>query len=189
LGKYSARQKSNKIQGVPMSGFDRAIRDELPNKEFRESYVAENVRRGLAYQIRALREGRGWSPAEFSRQAGKPQSNISRWEDPTYGKFNLSTLIEIASVFDVALSVRFVPFSRLLAETAVLTPQSMAVSSYDAEKERLYTVSPRIIGAAERAADESQRKLIATVGDPWASSVPPEPTSADQPKQSMASVS
>jgi transcriptional regulator with XRE-family HTH domain len=120
-----------------MSGFLSAVRDELPNKEFREDYVAENVRRGLAYQIRALREARGWSPAEFARQAGLPQSNISRWENPTYGKFNLSTLIEIASVFDVALSVRFVGFEELLISLADLRPQTLVVPSYEQEQENV----------------------------------------------------
>lgn len=118
-----------------MSGLLSAIRDELPNKEFRENYVAENVRRGLAYQIRALREARGWSPAELARQAGLPQSNISRWENPSYGKFSLSTLIEIASVFDVALSIRFVGFEELLTSLSDLRPNRLAVPSYDEERE------------------------------------------------------
>jgi transcriptional regulator with XRE-family HTH domain len=156
-----------------MSGFLSAVRDELPNKEFRENYVAENVRRGLAYQIRALREARGWSPAEFARQAGLPQSNISRWENPTYGKFNLSTLIGIASVFDVALSVRFVGFEELLTSLADLRPQTLAVPSYEAEQEKV---------AAERAAISSASALEAFYHSPT------EQSSAVRERDSPASL-
>ncbi|MDE2106229.1 MAG: helix-turn-helix transcriptional regulator [Patescibacteria group bacterium] len=141
-----------------MSGFLSAVRDELPNKEFRENYVAENVRRGVAYQIRALREARGWSPAEFARQAGLPQSNISRWENPTYGKFNLSTLIEIASIFDVALSVRFVGFEELLVSLSDLRPQTLAVPSYHQEQKEREVVGN--VGDAARALADTMNQLF-----------------------------
>jgi transcriptional regulator with XRE-family HTH domain len=117
-----------------MSGLLSAIREELENKEFRQAYVAENSRRGIAYQIRAMREAQGWSQAEFARRAGKPQSNIHRWEDPSYGKFSVSTLIEIASIFDVGLTVRFASFGELLASVADLRPEKLAVPTYDQEK-------------------------------------------------------
>jgi len=116
-----------------MSGLVSAIRDELENKEFRDSYVAENVRRGLAYQITALREARGWSRAEFARRAGKPQSNVHRWEDPTYGKFSVSTVIEIASIFDVGLAMKFISFEELLASRSA----RLAALSYEEEREWL----------------------------------------------------
>lgn len=117
-----------------MSGLVSTVRSELEDKEFRAAYVAENVRRGLAYQIQALREAQGWSRAEFARQAQRPQSNVSRWENPTYGKFNLTTLAEIAAVFDVALSVRFVSFGELLDSVSTLRPSKLAPQNYEAER-------------------------------------------------------
>lgn len=141
-----------------MSGLLSAIREELPNKEFRESYVGENARRGLAYQITALREARGWSRAEFARQAGRPQSNVSRWEDPTYGKFSLSTLLEIASVFDVGLSVRFVSFGDLLTSVANRRPEKLAVLSYDAERQ----LEQGAFGSALAAFAQSPKQQITT---------------------------
>ena len=164
----------NKILGVRMSGFLSAVRDELPNKEFRESYVAENVRRGLAYQIRALREARGWSPAEFARQAGLPQSNISRWENPTYGKFNLSTLIEIASIFDVALSVRFVGFEELLTSLTDLRPQTLAVPCY--EKEQQEREDARNVGDAARARADAMARIFREPAPPPRPASPPLPS-------------
>jgi transcriptional regulator with XRE-family HTH domain len=116
-----------------MPGFGEAVQNELQNKEFRQSYVEENLRRGLAYQIRAIRDARGWSQAELGRETGRPQSNISRWEDPTYGKFSLQTLLEIAAAFDVALIVKFAPFAALLEATSDLSPAAMAVPSFEEE--------------------------------------------------------
>jgi transcriptional regulator with XRE-family HTH domain len=157
-----------------MSGFLSAVREELPNKEFRENYVAENVRRGLAYQIKALREARGWLPAEFARRAGLPQSNISRWENPTYGKFNLSTLIEIASVFDVALSVRFVGFEELLISLSDLRPQTLAVPSYENEQKEREVGSD--VGDAARALADTMNRLFREPPPP-----PPRPVSLLEP--------
>jgi len=35
-------------------------------------------------------------------------------ENPDYGKYSITTLLELAAAFDVALVVRFAPFSELL---------------------------------------------------------------------------
>jgi transcriptional regulator with XRE-family HTH domain len=136
-----------------MPGFGESIQNELQNKEFRQSYVAENLRRGLAYQIRAIREARGWSQADLGRETEKPQSNVSRWEDPTYGKFSLQTLLEIAAALDVALIVRFAPFTELMAAVADLSPHRLAVFSYDEEVEAAQREN---LGGAEKAILEAQ---------------------------------
>lgn len=120
-----------------MSGLLSTIREEFADKDFRESYVAENSRRGLAHQITALREAHGWSRAEFARQAGRPQGNVLRWEDPNYGKYSLSTLIEIAAIFDVGLLTKFVTFGELLASVSDLRPSKLAVLNYEKEQEHL----------------------------------------------------
>jgi transcriptional regulator with XRE-family HTH domain len=109
--------------------------DKLQKKSYRTSYVAEHIRRGIAYQIRALRDQRDWSQGELSKFLGKPQSVVSRLEDPSYGKVTVQTLLEVASVFDVALQVRFVPFSTFLQQTRDVSSESMKALSFDAEME------------------------------------------------------
>lgn len=107
---------------------------ELRDKEYRDAYVEGHVRAGLAFQIRALRESRNWSQAEVGRRAGnKLQSVIARLENPDYGKFSLSTLLELASAFDVGLLVRFVPFSELLNQVSDLSIETLAVPNFDAD--------------------------------------------------------
>lgn len=106
---------------------------EFDEKEYRAAFVAENLRTGIAFQIRALRNKERWSQAQLGEKAGKAQNVISRLEDPDYGKFTVNTLIDIASAFDVGLSVRFVAFSDLIEQTNDLSPEALAVSSYEEE--------------------------------------------------------
>lgn len=107
--------------------------DKLRKRAYRRAYVGEHVRRGVAYQIRALREQRGWKQGELATKLGKPQSVVSRLEDPSYGKVTVQTLLEVADVYDVALYVRFVPFSSFLRSTRDLTTSSLQVPSFETE--------------------------------------------------------
>lgn len=107
--------------------------EKLQKKSYRSSYVGEHVRRGIAYQIRALRDQRDWSQGELSKLLTKPQSVVSRLEDPGYGKVTVQTLLEVATVFDVALQVRFVPYSTFLQQTRDVSSSSMEALSFDDE--------------------------------------------------------
>jgi transcriptional regulator with XRE-family HTH domain len=114
-----------------MSGsWTQTLNKELANKEFRDAYVAEDIRTSISFQIRVLREKRGWSQAELGLRAAKPQSVIARLEDPDYGRFSLRTLLEMATAFDVGLLVRFVSFSELIRRNADVSPDALAVQDY-----------------------------------------------------------
>ena len=102
----------------------------LQNRRYRHSYMSEHVRRGIAYQIRALRDQLGWSQGGFARELGKPQSVVSRLEDPKYGKVTVQTLLEVAGAFDVALQVRFVGYSQFLRDNQDRTSVAMVVPSF-----------------------------------------------------------
>ena len=118
--------------------------EELKDKEYRDAFVEEHIDTGIPFQIRALREqkGREWTQKELGMRTGMAQETISRLEDPNYGKLTLKTLKRIASAFDVALMVRFVPFSELVEWELKLTPDSLTPSGFEEDpyfKENAYS--------------------------------------------------
>jgi transcriptional regulator with XRE-family HTH domain len=86
---------------IPSRNFLRELEDD----ERRNGFVADHLRMRIATLIRTLREQRGWSQAELGRRLGKPQSVISRLEDPDYGRVSLKTLIEVAAAFGLPLYI------------------------------------------------------------------------------------
>lgn len=90
------------------------------------------LNQGLAHQIRAMRNSREWSQKMLSDKMDcKAQSIISRLEDPAYGKYTIQTLTKVADAFDVALMVRFVPFSKLIDDAEDLSPRALNVTSFE----------------------------------------------------------
>lgn len=73
-----------------------------------------------------MREASGWSQRKLAAEAGMAQARISVVENVGYESFTVSTLKRIASAFDVALIVRFVPFSRLAEIAASTGPEELA---------------------------------------------------------------
>lgn len=110
-----------------------ASRPKWTDKEYRQAYLEAAVEQGVAWQIRANRKARGWSQQDFAHRLGTQQSAVSRLEDPTYGRHTLETLVNVADVFDCALSVRLVSYSVLAAESIDLTPEAMVVKSFSDE--------------------------------------------------------
>ncbi len=102
----------------------------LKDKEYRDLFVSNEISVGLPFQIRALREKRNWTQGELADKTGKAQGVISQLEDPNYGRFTLATLKRLASAFDVALIVRFVPFSELVGRAVNLDSTDLAVPSF-----------------------------------------------------------
>jgi transcriptional regulator with XRE-family HTH domain len=107
----------------------------LADEEYRREFASEYIGTGLAYQIRLLREGRGWTQKELAQRTGQAQGTISQLESPNYGRYSISTLKRLAAAFDVALLVRFAPFSELAHWMLHLTPQRLAPPSFADELE------------------------------------------------------
>ncbi len=140
--------------------------EELSDKEYRDAYAARHITTGIAQQIRALREQRGWSQAELGQRVGKPQSVISRLENPRYGKLNLQTLLELASAFDVALFVRFVSFSDLLRLTRNLSPEALAATAFEHDRSLLAAAADRYRAIEALTAQETLSRSLAVPSYP-----------------------
>lgn len=102
----------------------------LADKEYRDSFVASNIANTVASQINALREQRGWTQKDLAKRAGMAQSRISSLEDPNLENFEIVTLKRLASAFDVAVVVRFVPFSELASWTAELSENKLLAPDF-----------------------------------------------------------
>jgi hypothetical protein len=102
------------------------------NSKFRQAFVAANARRGIAYQLRAMRGKR--TQEEIGVMVGKPQNVISRLEDPRYGKATIQTLLDFAAAYDVGLLVKFVSYGKVQAEAENLTHESLVPLNYSAEE-------------------------------------------------------
>src|SRR5437867_6601772 len=112
--------------------------EKLKRKKYRDAYVVDHIKTWIAYQIRANREERGLNQTQLGKRAGrKPQNVVSRLEDPDYGKYSIQTLLKIASAFDVALLVKFVPFSRWVREYDDVSPEKLVVKEFDEDDEML----------------------------------------------------
>lgn len=132
----------------------------LKNKEFRDAYVRSQLTHGLAHQIRALRNQRGWTQEEMAERLGlKGQSAVARMEDPAYGRLSVATLLKLSSAFDVALSVRFLSFGKFLLEREDVSPNALSAESFEVE-------APRILEDIDHVSNYSDISMaISSTGD------------------------
>lgn len=102
----------------------------LRNKEYRDAFIASQINVGLPFQVRSLREQRKWKQSQLADKTGMLQPRISAIETPGGGKFTLETLRRLACAFDVALVVKFAPFSELVDQSQNFNPDTFCVPSF-----------------------------------------------------------
>ena len=118
---------------------------ELDNPEYRRGFIEGHAKDTIAFQLRKLRKMKQWEQRQVAEKLGnaKLQPMISRYENPDYGRYSIATLLELASVFKVALVVRFAPFSELLEWDWNSTEATLCPSGYD-DDERLSEIAKEI---------------------------------------------
>jgi len=116
------------------TNFSQRLVGKLKSKVYRAAYVAENIRMSIAFQMKAMREQRDMSQSDLGKLLGKPQSVVSRLENPEYGKATVQTLLEVAEALDVALVIKFVPFPEFISYTSDVSPSGLQVDSFSADQ-------------------------------------------------------
>jgi transcriptional regulator with XRE-family HTH domain len=105
--------------------------ESLGDRTYRHLFASASSRRAIAEQIREMRLSRGWTQADLAKASGKVQETISELENPNYGSYTYKTLQRLAEAFDVALIVKFAPFSELVRWMTELSPEDLAVPDFD----------------------------------------------------------
>jgi transcriptional regulator with XRE-family HTH domain len=106
----------------------------MGRKAYRDAFVSAHISNTVASQIAALRAAKGWTQTELAKHAGMKQSRISALEDPNYENIEVGTLRRLASAFDVAVTVRFIPFSELAYWAATLSEDKLIVPKFDEDE-------------------------------------------------------
>jgi transcriptional regulator with XRE-family HTH domain len=131
--------------------------EQLADPEDRREFMRDQVRTRFALLIRALREqeDRQWSQTELGRQMGKPQSVISRIEDPDYGKLSLETMFEVAEAFGLPLWIDLPEWDDWFRVIRNVEASRLHRESFDAQK---------LIVQARAAEAAAARTSIAQIG-------------------------
>lgn len=102
----------------------------MMDKEYRDAYVQSQIRTRLPFQLRALRKSMELSQVELAKLADMAQARISDLERPTGKLPKLDTLCRIASALDVAVEVRFLPFSKLIEASENFDPDNVCIKTF-----------------------------------------------------------
>src|ERR1035438_9197238 len=102
----SGSSNDEKQASTNLNSIDHLIERIKPGPKDRARFVASHVDKGIAYQIRALRDRQELSQEELASLVGMNQNAIARLESPERGRPTITTLKRLAEAFDVALVVR-----------------------------------------------------------------------------------
>lgn len=150
--------------------------------EYREAFVASQLKRGIPFQARALRKQRGWSQAELADRSQLTQGAVSRALDPDYGNLTLNTILRIAAGFDVAFIGKFVPFSELAHWYANQSEESVQVPSFD-QDQFVERIEPKIEKTLASQTLMSQERARQESGEPARGIKPAGVVPIDQPRR------
>lgn len=103
------------------------LRRLLVDKELRNKYILDQIKIGLRYQIKAIRDEQNITQAELATMIGTKQSVISRIEKHPLS-VGFSTYLKISIALDVALVVRFEAIDTFMDWYDNMTPKKMCPS-------------------------------------------------------------
>jgi DNA-binding XRE family transcriptional regulator len=92
-----------------MDDFQKQLRRLRDNRTFSAAFDKKRAEAEVAFQIRRLRESKGWSQKDLAKKAGCSQQAISAIEQAGYKRHSLPLLRRIAQVLDADVVVALVP--------------------------------------------------------------------------------
>lgn len=92
-----------------MNDFQRQISRLRKDPVFAAAFDKRRAQAEVAFQIRRLREGKGWTQKELAERVGCSQQAISAIEQAGYTRHSLPLLRRIATALDADVLVALVP--------------------------------------------------------------------------------
>jgi transcriptional regulator with XRE-family HTH domain len=110
--------------------------DELKDPDYRNGFIEGHAKDTIAFQLRQLRKAKEWDQRDLANALGNPklQPMISRYENPDYGRYSITTLLELAKALDVALVVRFASLSELVEWDWKATDETLLPATYSDDR-------------------------------------------------------
>lgn len=96
----------------------------------RHRWMSALLRASIAYQVRTMRLGRGWTQEGLAERSGLSFATISRIEDPTGPTMSLLSLQSIAVAFDCALICQYTSWDDFVSSMCGIAP----LGGYDQEE-------------------------------------------------------
>ena len=95
--------------GEKMDDFQKQLQRLKRNPVFAKAFDKRRTEAEVAFQIRRLREAKGWSQKDLAKKVGCSQQAISAVEQAGYKRHSLPLLRRIAAVLDADVIVALVP--------------------------------------------------------------------------------
>ncbi|MDQ6788860.1 MAG: helix-turn-helix transcriptional regulator [Acidobacteriota bacterium] len=143
----------------------------LKDKELRNKFLADQIKIGLRYQLRSLRDSQGLTQKDLADLIGTKQSVISRLEKKPE-RVSIPTLLDIAEVLDVGVVVRFEAIDTVLDWYSNPTQKKMTPRN-----------SEKVLEELEQEADKPQELMNVDLFEGIA-----DATEADLNKSTLSSI-
>jgi HTH-type transcriptional regulator / antitoxin HipB len=92
-----------------MDDFQKQLQRLKHNPVFAKAFDKRRTEAEVAFQIRRLREAKGWSQKDLAKKVGCSQQAVSAVEQAGYKRHSLPLLRRIAAVLDADVVVALVP--------------------------------------------------------------------------------
>ena len=92
-----------------MDDFQKQLSRLRRNRAFPGAFEKKRAEAEVAFQIRRLREAKGWTQKDLARKAGCSQQAISAIEQAGYKRHSLPLLRRVAQVLDADVVVALIP--------------------------------------------------------------------------------
>ena len=94
---------------ISMDDFQKHLRKLRSSRAFAAAFDKKRAEAEVAFQIRRLRESKGWSQKDLAKRVGCSQQAVSAVEQAGYKRHSLPLLRRIAHVLDADVVVALIP--------------------------------------------------------------------------------